>query len=107
MRPFYPEIVVAGVTDVPRVDHCIYCDDIVIVFRGERLRARRVESMERCGADIATTLPHFTKNRCLQQNTGAHRNFSKRPRVLQIAVIIVKNSVNNTVIDQSMRQLSQ
>jgi len=34
MRPFYPEIVVAGVTDVPRVDHGIYCDDIVIQFRG-------------------------------------------------------------------------
>jgi len=54
MRPFYPEIVVAGVTDVPRVDHFIYYDDIVIVFRGGRPRARRVE---RCGAERATTLP--------------------------------------------------
>jgi len=97
MRPFYPEIVAAGVTDVPRVDHCIYCDDIGIVFRGERLRVRRVESMERCGADIATTLPHFTKNRCLQQNMGAHRKISKRPRVLQIAVSVIVSCLLNCI----------
>jgi len=57
IRPFYPEIVVAGVTDIPRVNHCIYCDDIVVVLKEGRPRARRVESVERCGAERATTLP--------------------------------------------------
>jgi hypothetical protein len=89
MRPFYPEIVVAGVTDVPRVDHGIYCDDIVIQFRGGS------EKSGECGVGLreqprSRTLPKTDVYNQTRTHTEKIRNGGQRSMANAVMEIYVK-----------------